>query len=493
MITFFEAQDALIYAVKSNKSIDQQSVKKLSWLFGEAKPVDEHTLTGGYVGPRKEMITPWSTNAVEITQNMGICHIERIEMFSKAEQHAHYDAMLQTFYSILDQDLFAINHNPEPIIDIDDIGSYNNKEGLALNDNEVAYLEALSGKIGRKLTDSEIFGFSQVNSEHCRHKIFNGTFIIDGLPQEHSLFQLIKRTTAVHPNRVVSAYKDNCAFLKGPEVMQFAPATHDKPDFFGLRPIETVISIKAETHNFPTTVEPFNGAATGTGGEIRDRIAGGKGSLPLTGTAVYMTAYPRLNGGRKWEKATQARKWLYQTPEQILIKASNGASDFGNKFGQPLTCGSLFTFEHTENGKCWAFDKVIMLAGGVGYANKNHSFKDAPHKGDKIVLLGGDNYRIGMGGGAVSSVATGEYGNAIELNAVQRSNPEMQKRVYNAIRALAESTSNFIISIHDHGAGGHLNCFSELVENTGGTIDIDKLPIGDPTLSAKEIIGNEPK
>jgi phosphoribosylformylglycinamidine synthase len=173
MINFFEAQDALIYAVKSNKSIDQQSVKKLSWLFGEAKPVDKHALTGGYVGPRKEMITPWSTNAVEITQNMGICHIERIEMFSKAEQHAHYDAMLQTFYSTLDQDLFTIHHNPEPIIDIEDIGSYNNKEGLALNDNEVAYLEALSIKIGRKLTDSEIFGFSQVNSEHCRHKIFN--------------------------------------------------------------------------------------------------------------------------------------------------------------------------------------------------------------------------------------------------------------------------------------------------------------------------------
>jgi phosphoribosylformylglycinamidine synthase len=491
MITFFEDRDTNIYAVKANKPIDRQTEKKLSWLFGEAKPIDDLKLIGGYIGPRKEMITPWSTNAVEITQNMGISSVERIEMFTKAEKHEHFDAMLQVYYDKLDQELFTVNHIPETISFIDDIGSYNSREGLALNNNEVAYLEALSKKIERKLTDSEIFGFSQVNSEHCRHKIFNGTFIIDSKSQEFSLFQLIKRTTAVHQNRVISAYKDNCAFLKGPDVMQFAPLNQDKPDFFRLRPIETVISLKAETHNFPTTVEPFNGAATGTGGEIRDRIAGGKGSLPLTGTAVYMTSYPRLNGGRKWENVLQARKWLYQSPEQILIKASNGASDFGNKFGQPLICGSVLTFEHTENGKFWAFDKVIMLAGGVGYANKKHSMKDAPRKGDKIVLLGGDNYRIGMGGGAVSSVATGEFGHAIELNAVQRSNPEMQKRVYNAIRALAESENNPIISIHDHGAGGHLNCFSELVENTGGFIDIDKLPIGDPTLSAKEVIGNE--
>jgi phosphoribosylformylglycinamidine synthase len=491
MITFFEARDTLIYAVKTTESIDLLTIKKLSWLFGGAKIIEEQNITGDYIGPRKEMITPWSTNAVEITQNMDISHIERIEMFSKSEKHGHYDAMLQTCYDKLDQTLFTISRTPEKISYIDDIASYNVREGLALSENEVAYLVALAKKIGRKLTDSEIFGFSQVNSEHCRHKIFNGTFIIDGLSKELSLFQLIKRTTSANPNRVVSAYKDNCAFLNGPDVMQFAPATHDKPDFFRLRPIETVISLKAETHNFPTTVEPFNGAATGTGGEIRDRMAGGKGALPLTGTAVYMTSYPRLDGGRKWENTVEARHWLYQSPEQILIKASNGASDFGNKFGQPLICGSLFTFEHSENGKIWAFDKVIMLAGGVGYANKKHCLKDAPDKGDKIVLLGGDNYRIGMGGGAVSSVATGEYGHAIELNAVQRSNPEMQKRVYNAIRAFTETDKNPVISIHDHGAGGHLNCFSELVENTGGFIDIDKLPIGDTTLSAKEIIGNE--
>ena len=174
-----------------------------------------------------------------------------------------------------------------------------------------------------------------------------------------------------------------------------------------------------------------------------------------------------------------------------MIKASNGASDFGNKFGQPLICGSVLTFEHSENDQTLGYDKVIMLAGGIGFANADHSKKDIPSKQDKIVVLGGDNYRIGMGGGAVSSVATGEYDLSLELNAVQRANPEMQKRVANAIRAMAEADQNPIVSIHDHGAGGHLNCLSELVEDTGGTIDMDQLPIGDPTLSAKEIVGNE--
>ncbi|MDD2612481.1 MAG: phosphoribosylformylglycinamidine synthase, partial [Bacteroidales bacterium] len=194
---------------------------------------------------------------------------------------------------------------------------------------------------------------------------------------------------------------------------------------------------------------------------------------------------------REWEQDMPERPWLYQTPEQILIKASNGASDFGNKFGQPLICGSLLTFEHEENAKKLAYDKVIMLAGGVGFAKKVDALKGEAQVGQKVVLLGGDNYRIGMGGGAVSSVDTGQYASGIELNAVQRANPEMQKRAANVIRALAELDENPVISIHDHGAGGHLNCLSELVESTGGKIDMSQLPIGDPTLSAKEIIGNE--
>jgi phosphoribosylformylglycinamidine synthase len=491
MILFYQNSEE-IYAIGVANSLSGEDLDKLYWLFGKATRLEALALDGFFVGPRKEMVTPWSTNAVEITVNMGIVGIERIEVFKQVENdHSRCDPMLQVLYSGLDQQIFIIEHLPEEIRNISDIALYSEKEGLALSEDEIEYLDGLSVRLGRPLTDSEVFGFSQVNSEHCRHKIFNGQFVIDGQEMPETLFALIKRTSRINPNRIVSAYHDNVAFVDGPDVQQFAPVCQDNAGFFEISDYSSVISLKAETHNFPTTVEPFNGAATGSGGEIRDRMAGGKASMPLIGTAVYMTSYPRIGRGREWEDAQNERDWLYQTPEDILIKASNGASDFGNKFGQPLLCGSLLTFEHSENLVNYGYDKVIMLAGGVGYGKKEDAHKDIPEPGDVIVVLGGDNYRIGMGGGAVSSVATGEYANKIELNAVQRSNPEMQKRVYNAIRAFAESGHNPIRSIHDHGAGGHLNCLSELVDQVGGEIYLDKLPIGDPTLSAREIIGNE--
>ncbi|WP_103864076.1 phosphoribosylformylglycinamidine synthase [Aquimarina sp. I32.4] len=492
MIHFFGNPKEKVFAIQVNKEISSSTVKKLSWLFGDQPQLSAASIDAFFVGPRAAMITPWSTNAVEITQNMGVEGIIRIEEFQAvSKDFTDFDPMLAQKYERLDQDIYTINILPESIIDIDDIAAYNTAEGLALNNEEIEYLENVSKKIGRKLTDSEVFGFSQVNSEHCRHKIFNGTFVIDGEEQPTSLFKLIKKTSEIHPNDIVSAYKDNVAFIKGPKVTQFAPKTADKPDFYQETEFNSVISLKAETHNFPTTVEPFNGAATGSGGEIRDRLAGGKGSLPLAGTAVYMTSYSRLENNRSWEKAMTERDWLYQTPVDILIKASNGASDFGNKFGQPLITGSVLTFEHEEGTRKLGFDKVIMQAGGIGYGKAEQAIKATPEKGDKIVILGGENYRIGMGGAAVSSADTGEFSSGIELNAIQRSNPEMQKRAANAIRGMVESEENTIVSIHDHGAGGHLNCLSELVEETGGKIDLDTLPVGDPTLSAKEIIGNE--
>lgn len=491
MVIFFQGSGK-VYGVESGKSLTEETLKKLIWLFGNAEPINHSEVPGKFIGPRKEMITPWSTNAVEICQNMGIDGILRIEEFFKYEvRSTNYDKMLQQVYDGLDQQTFFIDRKPEPVIYIEDISAYNTSQGLALSGDEILYLEKLQGRIGRKLTDSEVFGFSQVNSEHCRHKIFNGTFVIDGREMPETLFALIRKTSKEHPRLLVSAYKDNVAFILGPIIEQFAPKNQDTPDFFLITDIPSVISLKAETHNFPTTVEPFNGAATGSGGEIRDRMAGGKGSIPLAGTAVYMTSYSRIDGGRSWERNVEARKWLYQDPEEILIKASNGASDFGNKFGQPLICGSVLTFEHSADNRIYGYDKVIMLAGGIGFARKEDSLKEDPEANQSVVILGGDNYRIGMGGGAVSSVATGEYKNAIELNAVQRSNPEMQKRVFNAIRAMTEAGHNTIVSIHDHGAGGHLNSISELIESTGGVIHIDALPIGDPTLSDKEIISNE--
>lgn len=538
MIHFFGNLSTKVFAIQSKNKFSQEDIKKLSWLFGDQPKINTASVDAFFVGPRAAMITPWSTNATEITQNMGIEGIIRIEEFKVSNAvDQNFDPMLFQKYKNLHQDMFSVALKPEKILEIDDIVLYNQIEGLALNDEEIGYLNNLSKKLERKLTDSEVFGFSQVNSEHCRHKIFNGTFVIDGQEMPSSLFKLIKKTSQENPNTIVSAYKDNVAFVKGPKVVQFAPKTADKPDFYQEKDFESVISLKAETHNFPTTVEPFNGAATGAGGEIRDRLAGGKGSLPLAGTAVYMTSYSRLEGKatevssntlsdkenkRQWENSMPERKWLYQTPMDILIKASNGASDFGNKFGQPLISGSVLTFEHNEasdgvtstplsdqssnplslhnkssvakrsgSPRRLGYDKVIMQAGGIGYGKASQAIKDKPKVGDKIVILGGDNYRIGMGGAAVSSADTGEFSASIELNAVQRSNPEMQKRAANAIRGMVESAENTIVSIHDHGAGGHLNCLSELVEETGGKINLDLLPIGDPTLSAKEIIGNE--
>ena len=492
MILFFRTPQKSVIATQVDHQLSSEEIHELSWLFDNATLENASTLEGWYVGPRREMITPWSTNAVEITQNMNLHGIARIEeYFPVSGEDAEHDPMLQRMYNGLNQDIFTVNIEPAAIQYVEDLESYNEAEGLALSPAEIEYLHGVEKQLGRQLTDSEVFGFAQINSEHCRHKIFGGSFIIDGKEMPSSLFAMIKKTTKENPHKIISAYKDNVAFAEGPVVEQFAPKDHATSDYFQVKDIESVISLKAETHNFPTTVEPFNGASTGTGGEIRDRMGGGVGSWPIAGTAVYMTAYPRLDGGREWEDILPVRQWLYQTPEQILIKASNGASDFGNKFGQPLITGSVLTFEHQENGEKYGYDKVIMLAGGVGYGTKRDCLKGTPVKGNKVVVVGGDNYRIGLGGGSVSSVDTGRYSSGIELNAVQRANPEMQKRANNLVRALCEEDVNPVVSIHDHGSAGHVNCLSELVEECGGLIDMTKLPIGDKTLSAKEIIANE--
>ena len=499
MILFFLASYDTVIATEIDHNPTKEEVEKLSWLYGDAKVMNDKELSGYYLGPRREMITPWSTNAVEITQNMGISGISRIEeYFPSQSMEANPDRMIFRNYDGLNQDIFTVDIQPAEIQFVDNLEKFNEEEGLALSPEEIEYLHKVEKQNNRSLTDSEVFGFAQINSEHCRHKIFGGEFIIDGKVMESSLFNLIKKTTKENPGKILSAYKDNVAFAEGPEIEQFAPKNQSTSDFFRVKNIESVISLKAETHNFPTTVEPFNGAATGTGGEIRDRMGGGVGSWPIAGTAVYMTAYPRLqdeNGKmpalRDWEDILPVREWLYQTPQQILTKASNGASDFGNKFGQPLIAGSVLTFEHQENGEKYAYDKVVMLAGGVGYGAKRDCLKKTPQPGNKVVVVGGDNYRIGLGGGSVSSVDTGRYSSGIELNAIQRANPEMQKRAYNLVRALVEEDENPVVSIHDHGSAGHLNCLSELVEDCGGKIDMDKLPIGDKTLSAKEIIANE--
>ena len=242
MIHFFGNQSNTVFAVQTQNELSTEDINKLNWLFGNAHKIEKSVLSDFFVGPRAAMITPWSTNAVEITQNMGISGIIRIEEFEKvAADFNDFDPMLSQKYSELNQEIYTINIQPEPILDIEDIDAYNKSEGLALSPEEVEYLNNLSTKLGRKLTDSEIFAFSQANSEHCRHKIFNGTFVIDGEEKPTSLFKLIKKTSETNPNDIVSAYKDNVAFVKGPKVTQFAPKSADKPDFYQEKEFDSVL------------------------------------------------------------------------------------------------------------------------------------------------------------------------------------------------------------------------------------------------------------
>ena len=272
MIHFFKNSQNTVYAVQAS-DLSTNNQEKLSWLFGNASYLGTQKVEGIFLGVRAQMISPWSTNATEITQNMGIKGIIRLEEFFPMKEDTSFDPMLYQRYDSLHQNIFSNASAPAPILEISDIAQYNREEGLSLSDEEITYLEKLSEKLNKKLTDSEVFGFSQVNSEHCRHKIFNGTFVIDGKQQELSLFQLIKKTTQAHPNGVVSAYKDNVAFLAGTSATQFAPKSADKPDFYKETPFKAILSLKAETHNFPTTVEPFNGAGREIGrASCRERV-----------------------------------------------------------------------------------------------------------------------------------------------------------------------------------------------------------------------------
>lgn len=468
--------------------------EKLSWLL-DGKELNVQVVEGSFIGPRNEFISPFSSNAVEICRRCGMPDVVRLERFFKVENvNASYDRMLEKIYSPIEPTAFYPEKTQTDVLDVICISDFNKEKGLALSDQEVSYLEAQAKEIGRNLKDTEVYAFAQINSEHCRHKIFNASFNVDGEEKEKSLFSLIKETSKKSPENIVSAYKDNVAFYKGAKIDRFLARENENKEFhFEELAQDVVLSLKAETHNFPTTVEPFNGASTGSGGEIRDRMAGGKAGIPLAGSAVYMTAFSRLSGTdlKRWEQAIRERNWKYQSPAQILVKASNGASDFGNKFGQPLINGSLLTLEFPYGNQLYSYDRVVMLAGGVGFARLEDAFKDKASDGDLLVVLGGDNYRIGMAGGSVSSVDTGILSSNLELSAIQRANAEMQKRVCNVIRTLSESNKNPIKLIHDHGSGGHINCLTELLEETGGEIWLDELPLGDETLSPLEILCNE--
>ncbi|MCL1785984.1 MAG: phosphoribosylformylglycinamidine synthase [Alphaproteobacteria bacterium] len=476
-----------IYVIEHDGLLSKEYVEKLEYLTGsDYARRDKIEWRHPFVGTRRERITPFSTSATEIAHSIGLSNITRFEEYIGADSNSpEFDRMLQDVYPALDQKIFDIDRAPEPIRFIQDIRSYNKEHGLAISDEEIDYLESVAANRGHNWTDAELFGFSQANSEHCRHKIFNGTFIIDGEEQAKSLFQMIKETTidtsspSGYKGAVKNAYADNAAVIDSVDMIQWAPG----PDgAMTLTPIKAGFILKAETHNHPTGVSPYPGAATGTGGEIRDRKATGIGSHPLAGTLVVMANNPESDKG-----------YLYSSPQQILTDGTNGAFRFANEFGQPLINTRVFTFEHSENDRVYGYNKPILLAGGVGYVNEEYANKDDTRikTGQRIILLGGPNYRVGIAGGSAASLDSGAVSKAVDYASVQRDNAEMENRSYRVTRALAESSDNPIISIHDHGAGGHFNCLVELVEKTGGYIDMSNIPVGDNTMSAREIISNE--
>ncbi|MDO5395554.1 MAG: phosphoribosylformylglycinamidine synthase [Bacteroidales bacterium] len=486
MIIYFRNR-ATVYAVEVETAPDAAVISFLENLLG-AVVADAAMLPGPFVGPRRGLVTPWATNAVEIVRNSGFCGVKRIEKFREGARVR--DALLEDVYDGLDADVFKMSAGAARPLPVDNISEYNSIHGLALSFAEVDYLKDVSRRLGRNLNEAEVYGFAQINSEHCRHKTFNGNFHIDGAGKTLSLFDHIRATSVGHEN-ILSAYADNSAVMKGLTADLFRPELASAPSPYVFTPEKISWTLKAETHNFPTTVEPFNGAATGSGGEIRDRMCTGTGSVPLAGIAVYMTSYPRLEP-RGYECNPAPRRWAYNDPARILVRASDGASDFGNKFGQPLICGTLQTFEGMDSqGRVYGYDKAVMMAGGVGYIPDRCLCKKHTCAGMRIVMLGGDSYRIGMGGGSVSSLANGEATSRVELNAVQRANPEMQRRVANVIRAVVESGLPGIAAVHDHGAGGHINALTELMSDSGGCVDMSALPVGDYTLSDTELLCNE--
>ena len=486
MIIYFRNR-ATVYAVEADMTPDAAAISFLEDLLG-AVVADAPLLPGPFVGPRRGLVTPWATNAVEIVRNSGFFGVKRIEKFH--EGASVRDALLEDVYDELDADVFNMSAEVDQPLPVYNISEYNSIHGLALSTVEVDYLNDVARRSGRSLNEAEVYGFAQINSEHCRHKTFNGNFHIDGEGKTLSLFDHIRASSGGHGN-IMSAYVDNSAVMKGVTADLFRPSQAAMPSAYMVTPEKLSWTLKAETHNFPTTVEPFNGAATGSGGEIRDRMCTGTGSVPLTGMAVYMCPYPRLEP-RGYDCNPAPRKWAYNDPARILVRASDGASDFGNKFGQPLICGSLLTFEGMDaRGRIYGYDKAVMMAGGVGYVPDRCLSKKNTHAGMRIVVLGGDSYRIGMGGGSVSSLANGVASSHVELNAVQRANPEMQRRVANVIRAVVESGMSGIAAVHDHGAGGHINALTELMSDSGGRVDMSALPVGDYTLSDLELLCNE--
>ena len=462
------------------------------------------------VTPRLGTISPWSSKATDIARQCGLDVVRRVERgtafhldgktseISPALPFLH-DRMTEAVMASVDEADGLFQHfEPRPLQEIDVLGrglqaiaEANQEMGLALAPDEADYLREYFQRQGRNPTDAELTMFAQANSEHCRHKIFNASWVVDGTPMPHSLFHMIRETEKANPQGTVSAYSDNAAVMEGRTIRRFFA---DSSGRYRYHEDPTHILMKVETHNHPTAISPFPGAATGSGGEIRDEGATGRGSKPKAGLCGFSVSNLRLPGfGRPWEGPESSPERI-ASPLSIMTEGPIGAASFNNEFGRPNLGGYFRTFEQKVGGTTRGYHKPIMIAGGVGNLRAEHSHKGDIPAGSLLIQIGGPGMLIGMGGGSASSMSTGANTADLDFDSVQRGNPEIQRRAQEVIdRCCALGDENPIFSVHDVGAGGLSNALPELVHgaNRGGRIDLRAAPNEEPGMTPREVWSNE--
>ena len=495
-----------VYLLDVESALDSETLKRACSLLGADGYAQPHG--GFFVTPRKGTISPWSSKATDIFRNCGLATVNRVERGIRfrvlsgtselsvedlrAALSLLHDRMTEGVYLTLD-DLFE-HRPPAPGRSFDVLGKglfaleeANRAMGLALSDDEIRYLYDSYSKAGRNPTDTELVMFGQVNSEHCRHKIFNAEWIIDGEKKSQSLFKMIKHTHACHPEGTLVAYSDNSGVVEGfrTEGFKVDPSTHA----FLFEEDQIDMLMKVETHNHPTAISPFPGAATGVGGEIRDEAATGTGSKTKAGIAGFMVSNLRVQGFEMpWEKRYAEFPKRLATPLSIMLDGPIGGAAFGNEFGRPQLCGFFRTYEEWVTDCYRGYHKPIMLAGGMGNIRRDQVQKKPVCPGALIVQLGGPAMRIGLGGGAASSMVTGSNDEALDFDSVQRGNAEMERRCQEVIDAcVALGNKNPILSIHDIGAGGLSNGCPELVEQTGASFELRAVHNEERSMSPMEI------
>ena len=479
-------------------------------LFELLNAQETSDLPNFFVGPRSGTISPWSSKTNEIISNVGIKGVLSIEKYlgyfiNKDIQTVDldlsclFDRMTQEIFFNSD-DMVNLSAFPQrkPLIQIDisksakdSLVKANKDLGLALSEDEIDYLDFFYSSAQRNPTDAELMMFAQANSEHCRHKIFNAKWLIDSVIQTESLFDLIKKTSKGNKPDLISAYKDNAAVISGTEVMTL---NRNLKNIYNFSTERINSTLKVETHNHPTAISPFPGAATGSGGEIRDEGATGSGAKPKMGLVGFNVSNLRLeNFPRVWESAPHKPSRI-ASPLQIMIEGPIGAAAFNNEFGRPSTVGYFRVFEQEFiNDRAYGYHKPIMLAGGIGEVKDRNSIKKPVDIDDLVVVLGGPSMLIGLGGGAASSMSSGESDEDLDFASVQRENAEMERRCQEVINQCAFESPNLIEFIHDVGAGGLSNAIPELAKdcNLGVVIDISLIPVADASLSPMEVWSNE--